>query len=419
MSLNLHDVIVVGAGPGGSAAAHYLARAGLDVLLLDKSDFPRDKTCGDALSPAAVHILDDMGALPGVLAGGAYRVNGMEFYAPDGGRLVEMLPPHPPFPQHALVAVRVTGVEGDPGALTVTGARAGQALRFRGRLVVLAVGAGAGLLQAVGLLKGQPAYARAARVYFQGVKGLRDLIQIRFDGLPLPGYGWVFPLSESSANVGAGFYRRTRAMPATAGQMLEGFLQHPPLREMLREADVEGPVKGFPLRTDFNRSPVIGEGLLAVGESAGLVNPFTGEGIDYALESGQMAARAVQRCFTGQRSPTHLSRCPPEGHRDRCSGGGGDFSKRALRPYERAMRRRFQRTFVLTHLLREVYMNRWLLNPLVRAGNRWPGVGRVLVEVLLSYKDAGQALSPGVVARVLWCATLGRRHPDRGSDYAG
>ncbi len=395
------DVAVVGAGPGGSAAAHYLARQGLSVLLLDKSEFPRDKTCGDAVSPVALHILDDMGLTPELEAAGAFQVNGVDFYSPNGTRLCAQVPPHPPYPQYAMVArrgvlddliregavragaqfeggVRVTGVEGRPGEQTVVGSRNGRTTRRQARLVLIAVGASIPLLQSVGMMDRQPAFARAARTYYEGVSGLRDLIQIRFDGVPLPGYGWIFPLSETSANIGVGFFRPTRHTPSTAQKLLEGFLAHPSVAEMLRRAEAQGPVKGFPLRSDFNRSRVVGEGILLVGESAGLVNPFTGEGIDYALESAQMAARAAARCFEAR-----------------------DFSRHALRHYEREMRARFQRLFVLTHLLREVYMNAWLLDPLVRAGNRWPEVASVLVEVLLSYKDPAQALSPGVVWKVL------------------
>ena len=404
---DLYDIIVVGAGPGGSAAAHYMARQGLNVLLLDKSGFPRDKTCGDALSPNALHILEDMGAMPDLVGAGAYKVAGVDFYSPDSTRLCALVPPHPPFPQYAYVArrlvlddlirekalqsgakfearVRVAGIEGEPGNLTVIGVRDGAGIRYRCRLAVIAVGASVNLLHTLGLVNGQPDFARAARTYYEGINGLSDLIQIRFDGVPLPGYGWIFPLSSTSANVGAGFYRHTRHMPPTAQRMLAEFLEHPPVKEMLVEAVQEGPVKGFPLRVDFNKSRVIGEGIMLVGESAGLVNPFTGEGIDYALESARMAARTASYCFAG-----------------------GGFSRRALKHYERQMRQRFQRLFVMTHLLREFYMNSWLLNPLVRAGNRWPDVSRVLVDVLLSYKDPAQALSPGVVVKVLLSAAQG------------
>ena len=102
----LYDVAVVGAGPGGSAAAHYLAKSGLDVLLLDKSDFPRDKTCGDGLTPRALHVLDDMGILPEVRKVG-YRINGLELHARSGIQLQTPIPDHPIYPNHLLIVPRL------------------------------------------------------------------------------------------------------------------------------------------------------------------------------------------------------------------------------------------------------------------------------------------------------------------------
>jgi flavin-dependent dehydrogenase len=114
-----------------------------------------------------------------------------------------------------------------------------------------------------------------------------------------------------------------------------------------------------------------------VGEAAGLVNPFTGEGIDYALESGVMAAQAARAALDE-----------------------GDITPGSLARYDRALRARFQRFFVLTHFLRSFYMNSLLLDPFIRACGRWPDLAQLLVEIMLTYQDPAQALRPGVLVRV-------------------
>jgi flavin-dependent dehydrogenase len=158
------------------------------------------------------------------------------------------------------------------------------------------------------------------------------------------------------------------------------FLSNRGLQPRFEAARRVGPVKGFPIRTDFQRSPVIGDRLLLVGEAAGLVNPFTGEGIDYALESARIAAQNLMTCF------------------DR-----GDFSRRSLSQYERVLRGRFQRVFVLSHRMRRLYMNPVLLDPLIRACARWSELTDLLVRTLLGYADPGEAVRPAVVLKVLRC----------------
>jgi geranylgeranyl reductase family protein len=395
----ISDVAVVGAGPGGSAAAAALARAGLDVLLLDKSEFPREKTCGDALSPIGVTVLRHLG-LGETLERLAYRFDGVRFTAPDGRTVSTAVPPHAVHPPHGYVARRndlddwirlaavrlgahfegrfhARGFRYEDDGIIVQGEADGRQHERSARLAVVATGASLPLPASAGLAPSRIPYAHAARTYFEGTSGIGHDLHIRFDGVPLPGYAWIFPVSDSSANVGAGFYRRTRSTPATAAAMLQGFLASPGARTLLNGAKSAGPVRGFPLRTDFHRSPSIGRRILLVGEAAGLVNPFTGEGIDYALESGVMAAEAAQAILDE-----------------------GDFTPRSLIRYDRALRARFQRLFVLTHFLRSFYMNSLLLDPFIRACDRWPDLARLLVEIMLTYQDPAQALRPSVLLRV-------------------
>jgi geranylgeranyl reductase family protein len=379
----MHDVVIVGAGPGGSAAAYYLARHGLDVLLLDKSGFPRDKTCGDGLTPRALSVLEDMGLLSDLLRVGC-RLNWVEIAAPKGHTVEAPFPGKNGRPSYTLIVprftlddvirtqalaqgakfesgVRVTEVRAGDKGVTVTGKRLGGPFMAQARMAIVATGASVPLLQQMGLLKKMPAVALAARAYFEDVKGLTDRMQLSFAGVPLPGYGWIFPLPEGAANIGAGIFPwgwARRWLPNNARQAFDSFIQTPLLRDMLAGARQVGPVKGYPLRMDFLTAPTYGERTLLVGEAAGLVNPLTGEGIDYALESGKVAAEHLLSLFAA-----------------------GELSRQNLAEYDRLLRQRFQRLFRLCSLTRDLFVNSLLINPMVSAAARRPDLKLALIKI--------------------------------------
>lgn len=379
-----HDVVIVGAGPGGSATAFYLAQHGLDVLLLDKFDFPRDKTCGDGMTPRALHVLAEMGILKELEAVGQ-RLNRLEIFAPWGHAVGAALPQIGDWPDYTLVVprfvlddvirrralaagasfqgqVHVTQIERSDTGVVVRAERRGQTQSFRGRMAVIATGASPKLLLTTGILKHTPALMVAARAYFEDMAA-PDTMHLRFDGVPLPGYGWVFPLSATSANIGAGFFRTpwaARWMPDTPKIAFDRFIQIPPLKAMLKGARQVGPVKGYPLRVDFASAPTYGDQMLLVGEAAGLVNPLTGEGIDYALESGRLAAGHLLAMFES-----------------------GDFSPARHAEYDQRLRARFQRLFVFCNRVRAVCLNPPLLNLLVTAAGLRPRLKMRLIHAVL------------------------------------
>lgn len=396
----VYDVAIIGAGPGGCTAASYLAKGGMRILLVDKLEFPRDKTCGDALSPSALKILGDLGLMNNIVEFG-YRLNGVRLVAPNGNELIAPIPPKPGFAEHLYIAprkifdnlllnkaitlgtefkpnVRVTDLKIDSNKVILSGKSANKMLSFSAKVGIIAVGANISLLQKLGFISKPPEFAIAARAYYENLPNLADLMEIRFDGVPLPGYGWIFPTSKTSANIGAGFLRKSKKLPFTAKEILDQFLAHGPVREKLSGGERNGAVKGFPLRMDFASARTFSERIILVGEAAGLVNPFTGEGIDYAMESGQIAASVIKDFATT-----------------------GDYSFNALATYDRNLRKRFQKLFVWTHRMRSIYMNDWLLNPLVRAANKEKSVETIILEVLLSYRNAFHALSPNTLFHIL------------------
>jgi menaquinone-9 beta-reductase len=313
------DAIVVGAGPGGSAAAYYLARRGRRVLLLDRQAFPRDKSCGDGLTRPAVSVLDEMGVLPEL--GSAQRVRGVRMhmrgqphrdllYPRDSlGLVVPRLQLDDILCRRAVFAgaelrtgVSVARLVREDGLVCGVEAIEGSQIHMlRSAVVIAADGASSVLARDAGLLSRGPV-GFAIRGYYEGIAEFDDLLEIRMPLLDstdehlLPSYGWIFPTGTGTANIGVGLCRRERG--ANVRQMMERFVGE--LRQSDRRFEnmhLREPWKGAPLRFDFAPDRCAAAGLMLVGDAAGLISPFTGEGISFALESGRCAAEVADEAM--------------------------------------------------------------------------------------------------------------------------
>jgi flavin-dependent dehydrogenase len=158
---------------------------------------------------------------------------------------------------------------------------------------VIATGASMGLLQREGMLRHKPRVIRAARAYYTGVTGNPDRFDFFFDLELLPGYGWVFPTGNGTANIGIGVLPVFWSTRKPAPTLLDEFVARRQKEGLLKGVRRTGPAKGYPLRIDFPAGRVAGKNWVIVGEATGLVNPVTGEGIDLALESGLIAAEVL------------------------------------------------------------------------------------------------------------------------------
>jgi len=320
------DVVVVGAGPGGSSTAFHLARHGLRVLLLEKSEFPREKVCGDGLTPRAVRQLVDMGVdteKDGWLRNKGLRVIGA------GIRLELDWPDLASFPDYGLTRTRmdfdqilaqravevgaelhtgttVTGPLLDEATGRITGVRTEQGDTYTAPLVVSADGVSGRFPISLGLNKREdrPIGVAVRRYYRSEARHddeyLESWLELRTKDDPnrmLPGYGWIFGMGDGRVNVGLGVLNSSAAWGKTNyRQMLVDWLgSTPPEWGMAEEANADGPILGAALPMGFSRVPHYARGVLLVGDSGGMVNPFNGEGIAYAMESGALAAEiAVQ-----------------------------------------------------------------------------------------------------------------------------
>jgi menaquinone-9 beta-reductase len=323
------DVIVVGAGPAGSTTAYYLAKAGLDVLLLEKSAFPREKVCGDGLTPRATKQLVSMGIDISEEAGWL-RNKGLRIIG-GGVRLQLDWPDLASYPDYGLVRKRDDFDEqlarqaqkagarlhercnvGAPvtdartGRITGVHAKLGEAktpVTFHAPLVVAADGNSTRLSLGMGLHRREDRpMGVAVRTYFTSPRHDDDYLESWLElwdrrGAQerlLPGYGWIFGMGDGTSNVGLGILDSSSAFRELDWrEVLKAWCASMPEDWGYTPENMTLPIRGAALPMAFNRQPHYTKGLLLVGDAGGLVNPFNGEGIAYAMESGQIAADVI------------------------------------------------------------------------------------------------------------------------------
>jgi menaquinone-9 beta-reductase len=319
-----HDVLVIGGGPAGAAAGFWLAKAGHDVCVLERKAFPRDKTCGDGLTPRAVHQLRDMGLEPAIAAN-HHRHEGLRAEA-HGITLELRWPEHPVFPSYGYVVRRrdldqmVAEHAAGAGAALLTATEAvrpllrdglvtgavvkdkasGGTREVRARYVIVADGSLSRFGRALGAARNK-AYPQgiAIRGYFESPIStdpwIESCLDVRDrDGASMPGYGWIFPLGDGTINVGIGLLSTFNGYKDvnTTHLMTEWAATAPERWGIDPDAMLAPPTGGrLPMAGSVN--PKVGPNWVVVGDAAGSINPFNGEGIDYAYETARMAADLV------------------------------------------------------------------------------------------------------------------------------
>jgi menaquinone-9 beta-reductase len=316
-----YDALIIGGGPGGSATAFHLARGGARVCLLEKQTYPRDKVCGDGLTPRAVRALDHMGLREEYQSWS--RSAGLKVHG--GGHVIELpWPELEDYPSFGLARPR-----GDLDQLLArTAEKAGAELReateaveplveqgvvkgavvrrlgedpvdLRAQVVVAADGASSRFAQALGLRRDeQRPIGVAIRQYYRTGRDtdpwIDSYLELWKGDHLLPGYGWVFPLADGTVNVGCGLLNTSEGFRGTNYRdLLKEWLPTVGLEWGFSSDDAVAKPRSAPLPMGASRHPPLHRGVLFVGDAAGLVNPFNGEGIDYAMESGELAATAV------------------------------------------------------------------------------------------------------------------------------
>jgi len=390
------DVIVVGAGPGGSAAAHALAQAGLDVLLLEKTAFPREKVCGDGLTPRAVKSLIDMG-IDTSEANGFIRNRGLRIIGGEH-RLELPWPDLATYPDYGLVRPRldfdellaraaqkagarlheqttVTGPVVEGGRVVGVTARTADRteVTFRAPVTLAADGVSARLALAMGIHKRDDRpMGVAVRRYFTSPRHDDDMLESWLElrapnGDLLPGYGWVFGVGDGTSNVGLGILNTTKAWKDTNyRKLMTQWTASMPAEWQFTEEHAKGSVLGAALPMAFNRQPHYRDGMLLIGDAAGAVNPFNGEGIAYAMETGRLAAEVVVQALARPAGPAR---------------------ERALEGYPAAMRSRYGGYYTLGRTFVSLIGNPAVMQFCTKHGLKRPTLMRFTLKLLANLTD--------------------------------
>jgi geranylgeranyl reductase family protein len=378
------DVIVVGAGPSGSAAATALVQQGRDVLLIDREAFPRDKTCGDGIPASAIEVLYSLGMKERVLASNFYEIHRMLLSSPSGHTLnapitrgmqgghsyvIPRMQLDVLIQEHA-VESGVSFLQGQvTGPIVEDGQVAGVQVKknglvedIRAKVVIGADGVTSSIARTLRPDKPEDKHrAVALRAYIEDIEELPHVVEFYLYNEILPGYSWIFPLGEGRANIGLGMrldmFRKTKQ---SLEELLNVFLDLPTIKSRLKEGGKMKDVAVWQLNFGSQDMKRAYDGAILIGDAAGLINPLTGGGISNGVQSAVIAADVINKAFST-----------------------GDFSSEALSEYEQRLDDRLRSGMRRSYLLQRSlnFFPRWV-DWLVRWGGSNSMVAKTFIEKL-------------------------------------
>lgn len=365
----MYDIAICGAGPAGSTCALALKNSGLNVVLIDKAIFPRDKICGDAVSSVAKRVLRQINP--------QYETELLQFEPKACIKKAKLYSPK--FEsleiEFSKIGYCIKRVDFDNWLFNLA-TRENKALtllmgnaikdieqqeyfnikfdngkQISARFLIACDGAHSIAAKKIANIKvDRKHYSGAVRQYYQNVAGLTaDALEVYFLKDYLPGYFWIFPLPNNQANVGFGMLSDTIAknkidLKKSLNRIIH---QIPEVARRFKNAHPLEDIKGFGLPLGSKKYNISGNGYMLCGDAAALIDPFSGEGIETAMESGKFAAEQVIKCFEHN-----------------------NFSASFTKQYDERVYAKMWPNFKNHYLLQKLLGNKkWLINSLIRIGN--------------------------------------------------
>ncbi|MBS3054306.1 MAG: NAD(P)/FAD-dependent oxidoreductase [Candidatus Aenigmarchaeota archaeon] len=394
-----YDVVVVGGGPGGSTCAALLGKAGKTVVLLEKARFPRDKTCGDAIS-GSLRVQKSLNIIEKLKEQTHAEINGVEFSSPEGV-ILDIPFASPGFCCKRFIYDNIVFQEALNNADVIQEFEVSELLKQDGRivgvkgrhkdgreeeiyakLVVGADGAYSVVAQQTGCLDLDERHTiTAVRAYYRGVKNLRGMIELHFVDEILPGYFWIFPVGDGVANVGVGMVdsfmkKKKQNMP---NAMMKIIKENAIFKQRFEVAELQpGSLKGWRLPVGSKRRTMHGDGFVLVGDAAALIDPFTGEGIANSMVSGEIAAEWAIKALEA-----------------------GNFSGEFLQGYEDAVWQELGAKMKASYRLQKIGNIKFLTNMIIKKAARSEQIRNSLKSMVEDIEHRNNIINPAFYLKLL------------------
>ncbi len=404
----IYDLIIVGAGPAGSGAALYAAKYGLSVLLLDKARFPRDKICGDAISGKSMMVLRELGLLDEAKKLPSAYIDSVVFGSPTFKTVqIELranerkgLPPGLVIRReifdgflfdNAVKAVEevkenfevteLIFMEGKVSGVVGKELNSGKTRQFKGKIIIGADGFNSLVARTTQCFDNNPEHwVVALRQYYKNVNGLNKQVELHYLNEVQPGYLWIFPAGNGWANVGVGMLQDTlKKRNINLKKILKEALNSPVFRDRFAQAEALEQPRGWNLPVGSLHRKNHGHGFMLLGDAAGLIDPFTGEGIGNALFSAKIAMQTARNAVKAD-----------------------DFSEKKLSRYDRDLWNALGDELGLSSKLQRIGRNRFLLNMVINKASRNKEVQEIISGMMADQVPKTKLTNPLFYLRLLF-----------------